>query len=153
MHECKRILNGEVGGAGLWEVQLGTTPEHAGGDCLHVQGAEPETLENESFAQAADAAADGNDPAEGEAAEDEDEEENVAERKEEGATEHGDEGSATEHGEEEKQTRVQIFRATISLRDNWLHRGDALQDMDLHTYAEYVHHIEKRRAGTRPDQE
>ena len=73
--------------------------------------------------------------------------------REEGATEHGDEGSATEDVEEEQQKRVQIFRATISLRDNWLHRGDALQDMDLHTYAEYVYHIEKLAAGARPDQD
>ena len=27
MHECKRILNGEVAGTGLWEAQLGTASE------------------------------------------------------------------------------------------------------------------------------
>ena len=27
---------------------------------------------------------------------------------------------------------------SVSLRDDWLHRGDALQDMDLQTYAEHV---------------
>ena len=29
---------------------------------------------------------------------------------------------------EEKLTKAQIFQVTISLRDDWLHRGDALQD-------------------------
>ena len=65
MHGCKRILNGEVGGAGLWEVQLGTTAESAGGECLQVQGAEHETSEDEILAEGEDAAADGDDPAEG----------------------------------------------------------------------------------------
>ena len=37
---------------------------------------------------------------------------------------------------EEKKASAQIFHITISLRDDWLHRGDALQDMDLQTYAE-----------------
>ena len=106
MHECKRILNGEVGGAGLWEVQLGTTAESAGGDCLQVQGGEHETSEDEILAEGEDGAADGDDAAEGEAGEDEDEEENIAEREEESATEHDDEGSATEHVEEEKHKRV-----------------------------------------------
>ena len=157
MHECKRILNGEVGGAGLWEVQLGTTSETPVGDCVQVQEAEHETSEDE------EAAADGDDPAESDAAEEHDEEENI-EDKEHAAeeqddeenmedTEHGVEVSATEHAKEEKQERVQIFRAGISLRDNWLHRGDALQDMDIHTYAEHVYHIEKPAAGSRPDQD
>ena len=34
------------------------------------------------------------------------------------------------------------------MRDDWLHRGDALQDMDLLTYAE---HIERRRKPIRGD--
>ena len=34
------------------------------------------------------------------------------------------------------------------MRDDWLHRGDALQDMDLQTYAEY---IERRRKPIRND--
>ena len=121
-----------------------------GGDCLQVQGAEHETSEDDILAEGEDAAADGDDPAEGEVAEDEDEDRNIAEKKEENAAKHGDEGSATEHGQEVKQKRVHIFRATISLRDTWLHRGDALQDMDLHTYAAYVYHIEKLAAGARP---
>ena len=37
-----------------------------------------------------------------------------------------------------KETPPQIFQLTISLRDDWLHRGDALQDMDLQTYAEFI---------------
>ena len=37
-----------------------------------------------------------------------------------------------------KKAPPQIFQLTISLRDDWLHRGDALQDMDLQTYAEFI---------------
>ena len=37
-----------------------------------------------------------------------------------------------------KKAPPQIFQVTISLRDDWLHRGDALQDMDLQTYAEFI---------------
>ena len=33
---------------------------------------------------------------------------------------------------------AQSFQRTISLRDDWLHRGDALNDMDLQTYAEFI---------------
>jgi len=50
--------------------------------------------------------------------------------------------------EDLEQTKpVQIFQMTVSLRDDWLHRGDALQDMDLQTYAEYVERIEKPMRG------
>ena len=57
--------------------------------------------------------------------------------------------SATEHGvvednpAEEKKATAQIFHITMSLRDDWLHRGDALQDMDLQTYAEYIERVAK----------
>ena len=52
-----------------------------------------------------------------------------------GATEHGgDEDDAVD----QKKANVQIFQITISLRDDWLHRGNALQDMDLQTYAEFI---------------
>ena len=37
-----------------------------------------------------------------------------------------------------QKTPPQIFQLTISLRDDWLHRGDALNDMDLQTYAEFI---------------
>ena len=43
---------------------------------------------------------------------------------------------------------MQIFQVSIQLHDDWLHRRDALQDMDLLTYAE---HIERRRKPIRGD--
>ena len=73
-----------------------------------------------------------------------------------GATEHSDVdmAGATEHSQNEEEKKKlndtaavceddtkappQIFQLTISLRDDWLHRGDALQDMDLQTYAEFI---------------
>ena len=48
MHECKRILNGEVASGGLWEVQLGTASETAGADCVQVQGLEDEELQEDA---------------------------------------------------------------------------------------------------------
>ena len=52
-----------------------------------------------------------------------------------GASEHTNaKGGAQNH----KKPDVHIFQITISVRDDWLHRGDALQDMDLQTYAEYI---------------
>ena len=71
-----------------------------------------------------------------------------------GSTEHPhvDTAGASEHTETEQETikledeatdreddtkpPPQTFQLTTSLRDDWLHRGDALQDMDLQTYAE-----------------
>ena len=53
---------------------------------------------------------------------------------------------------EDQQTKhkeVQVFQMTISLRDNWLHRGDALQDMDIQTYAELMERVEKPASGSR----
>ena len=45
-------------------------------------------------------------------------------------------------GASDNESRTQILQVTTSLRDDWLHWGDALQDMDLHTNAKY---IERRR--------
>ena len=45
-------------------------------------------------------------------------------------------------------SKAQIFQMTISLRDDWLHRGDALQDMDLQTYAEHIERKAKPLRGT-----
>ena len=57
-----------------------------------------------------------------------------------GASEHTNaEGGAEKH----KKLDVHIFQITISLRDDGLRRGDALQDMDLQTYAEYIQREEK----------
>ena len=55
----------------------------------------------------------------------------------------GDAADARAGQREEKKSQVQIFQMTISLRDDWLHRGDALQDMDLQTYAEHVERQQK----------
>ena len=47
-------------------------------------------------------------------------------------------GGGEEHAVEQKQTSVQVFQVTISLRDDWLHRHDALQDMGFGTYAGHI---------------
>ena len=50
--------------------------------------------------------------------------------------------------EDDTKSPIQIFQITISLRDDWLHRGDALHDMDLHTYAEFIERKAKPIRGT-----
>ena len=63
----------------------------------------------------------------------------------EGAAEHADAAGAAEEkaSAEREKSGPQIFQMTICLRDDWLHRGDALQDMDLHTYAGHIERSEK----------
>ena len=65
-----------------------------------------------------------------------------------------DDTGATTHGGDEdpamdqKKASVQVFQIMISLRDDWLHRGDALQDMDIQTYAEHIERKWKPTRGT-----
>ena len=49
-----------------------------------------------------------------------------------------EQGVSEDDAVDQEKTAPQIFQLTISLRDDWLHRGDALQDMDLQTYAEFI---------------
>ena len=55
---------------------------------------------------------------------------------------------AADYAPEKQATHAQVFQLTISLRDDWLHRGDALQDLDLQTYAEYIERQAKPIRGT-----
>ena len=41
----------------------------------------------------------------------------------------------TDKGSEQAPTALHVFRATTSLIDDWLHRGDALADCDLYLYS------------------
>ena len=49
MHECKRILNNEVAGTGLWEAQLSTANHEGGGEALQIFGG-PEVPADEGAA-------------------------------------------------------------------------------------------------------
>ena len=183
MYECKRILNGEVAGEGLWQTGLSTDGGGEGGDALQVHagdaaddasaGTKKETDDEEGTDEDEDAE-DGS--AQGTSETDGDAErvrvEGVAHNagpEAVGAAEHAEtagqrlsegdgdaesvsgEWAAEAGGQEEASGRkcapVQIFQDTISLRDDWLHRGDALQDLDLQTYAEYVQREEKPMRG------
>ena len=65
---------------------------------------------------------------------------------------------ATEHVEMAKQSRsttgtcrnarTVTFSKTTTLRDDWLHRGPELQDMDSYHYARYIERAEMPRKGT-----
>lgn len=187
MHECKRILNKELAGQGLWQTDLAKTQAHPEGEILEIQpgstekdgaadasnatepsdaeddGTEPthttdgwfcrarrnsdgagaaEHAENTDSAGAAEHA-ENDDGAIVGAASDEREIDEGAPRVQEGTAEGVDGGQAAE-----EKTDAQTFQITISLRDDWLHRGDALQDLDLHTYAEYIQRDFKPVCGT-----
>ena len=181
MHECKRILNKQVAGYGLWHADLAKAQDHQDGEVAQVHGADSDTDDgSDAKVHGADSDTDDGSDATGAAdrsdAEDDDAEtstriahdiEDAAETS--GTTRHAD-GVAAEHtdtvehadisahsadqsehvniGVSKKESKAQIFQVTISLRDDWLHRGDALQDMDLQTYVE---HIERRRKPIRGD--
>ena len=188
MHECKRILNHEVTGHGLWQADLSKCTDQAEGDCLEVHAqptednASTESEENDKDEEDAETqtAADHTKAEQAQQdAENVEEDEEMTDAAEltdtTAAAEHykaeetqqnkesGQEGEGTadaaEHTEtpcaaneenavDQKKTEVQIFQITISLRDDWLHRGDALQDMDLQTYAEHIERKEKPMRGT-----
>ena len=48
-----------------------------------------------------------------------------------------------------KPAPVQLFQVTISVRDDWLHRGPALHDMDLNTYVSRKFNVKRRLSFTR----
>ena len=48
--------------------------------------------------------------------------------------EEGAQGSSTRQTKKSKHARLKLFQVTVSARDDWLHRGPALYDMDLNTY-------------------
>ena len=166
MHECKRILNKQVGGYGLWHADLAKAQDHQDGEVAQVHGADSDTDDGSDATGAADRSDAEDDDAENSSRIAHDIED-AAETS--GTTRHAD-GVAAEHtdsvehadigahsadqsehvkiGVSKNESKAQIFQVTISLRDDWLHRGDALQDMDLQTYVE---HIERRRKPIRGD--
>ena len=160
MHECKRILNGEVAGTGLWEAEVGTASEAQAADVLRVRAGEEDApgdlTEQDSQDDSADAAERSAESAAEEEASDT-ERASAAVRPAEGsaAREASDAEAEADNPPTEEKTaeatkkEVQIFQMTISLRDDWLHRGDALQDMDIQTYAELVERMAKPVAGSK----
>jgi hypothetical protein len=44
--------------------------------------------------------------------------------------------------------KTQMFTKSIAHRDDWLHRGEGLRDMDYYHYARYIERVEKPRKGT-----
>ena len=159
MHECKRILNKQVAGEGLWHADLLKAQDHQDGEVAEVRGAGDDTDNGSDATGVAEdsGSQDGDVDASTRTAQDIED----AELANVGAAEHTDDAEQpaldariadeAEHVQtvaSENKGKVQMFQVTISLRDDWLHRGDALQDMDLQTYAEY---IERRRKPIRGD--
>ena len=112
MHECQRVLNGGTGQIGplrasFAEVVDVVTLAPAAPDDIPAVGTEDR---------------DAGDPRAGE-----DGAEHVAEHG--AAGEVVDEADADECGKSRRP--LQVFSETTSLRDDWLHRGFALADMDL----------------------
>ena len=44
--------------------------------------------------------------------------------------------------------KTEMFTKSIAHRDDWLHRGEGLRDMDYYHYARYIERVEKPRKGT-----
>ena len=44
--------------------------------------------------------------------------------------------------------RTQMFTKSLQHRDDWLHRGIMLRDMDYYHYARYIERVEMPRSGT-----
>ena len=44
--------------------------------------------------------------------------------------------------------KTQMFTKSIAHRDDWLHRGEGLRDMDYYHYARHIERVEKPRKGT-----
>ena len=137
MHECKRMLNNEIAGTGLWEARLPEEDNEQRGQVFQVTAPEQDA-DSDSSTEQTDL---------------EQQEEHIVTVS--GAAEHIAEDGDADHNEEDddcakvrcltdhKHAGVQVFQITTSLRDDWLHRGPALYDMDLNTYASHVERTEK----------
>ena len=162
MHECKRILNNQVAGEGLWHADLAKARDLQEGDVTEVLGARVSMEDGSEHSETDDdsmltdtgavVATEHPDGAEDGAAADLDDTGVATEHSEGAEAEHADDVQQKDCGpdsagpaapEEEAGLKAQIFQVTISLRDDWLHRGNALQDMDLQTYAEYIERAPK----------
>ena len=201
MSKCKRILNKEVAGEGLWQTDLAKCQGQQEGEVFQINPPDQEdddvdegddddegdeVEEHRGVAEHSDCEDKDADAEVADATKYTDDEDIDADGELAASTEHSDGedvdadanmASATEHAEAEEETiktvgkatvqeegtkdsvpmadpmepggdddgvvdpqkaPAQIFQLTISLRDDWLHRGDALQDMDLRTYAEFI---------------
>jgi len=132
MHECKRMLNKEVAGSGLWEARLPDEDNEQSASVVEVivpdQGGDSSDIDDVATTEQQEQC-----PAIPEA----------ASTKEDADVE----GDVEDRSEADPQARncpgVQMFQVTISVRDDWLHRGPALHDMDLNTYVSHVVREEK----------
>ena len=151
MHECKRILNKQVVGEGLWHADLAKAQDNQEGEVaeVHADDGAIDTRVNATNASDHSEVEDDDAVASARAAQYVDDAAEIG-----GVPVHTD-GAEGRTGDDDHQTerdadapdpaqqegtgtKAQIYHVTISLRDDWLHRGDALQDMDLQTYAEYI---------------
>ena len=87
------------------------------------------------------------------------------------ATEHSEDGDATEHAEHSEDDcdevlppamtstdaatsvadasgKTQMFTKSVAHRDDWLHRGSTLRDMDYYHYSRYIERVEMPRSGS-----
>jgi len=121
MAEAKRLLNGDVLCSGLWFAASSSA-------------AEPEPLQDFGVITANDSEEDG------EKAENNSENIDTSQLFDGGAPEPADKSAKEPPA---KKQRLQQFTAGTSVRDDWLHRGDALQDVDFYHYIEYIERQKK----------
>ena len=174
MHECKRLLNGEVAGTGLlFAARASDRQDVMTVSCFNVQSAEATNDEPHDDASNSDSDATGDNAhndsssagfATEHATRPEDDNASAQHRI---ATNHADDDeqhdpkptcpnethdtNATKHAKDgvtNASARSITFSKTFTPRDDWLHRGNRLQDLDLHHYVRYITRMEKPRQGT-----
>ena len=146
MHECQRVLNGETSQTGPLQASftevvdvVTLAPEIA------ETGSEARELVARVTAGDLSASADGGvpEPADGDGA---------AHGEGSGVEEPADGDIAAHGGDEEagdkevgasgaSRTQLQVFTETTGLRDDWLHRGFALADLDLYQYSIVIERV------------
>ena len=174
MHECKRILNKQVPGAGLWHASLAsgrdrdTVLEFRGGGPQVVNATEtlPSALSKE---EQSDDDADYEEDSKPIAGEPPEQDAGAAEILNEGVpmsvplsqedsqrvapkakdNHHEDNSDGPAAASKDKRKKLQVFQVTVSVRDDWLHRGPYLHDMDLNTYVCVIDRVEKPLRGVR----
>ena len=165
MHECKRLLNNETAGQGLlFAARSSGGHKDVPMNAFFLEQEKPdapdETVEETAAEEGGDAIEPPRHEDEGDAGEhranaDEDiATEHVAEPCNEdlsGVAEHSQDAEAdiaTEHVVPSRTAKTLTFSKTFSPRDDWLHRGAELQDVDQYHYYRYFERVEMPRRGT-----
>ena len=157
MHECKRTINHSTAAEGLLMAHSKQSKNTSMDAFLVPMDTEPEATQRRKRKRRPDEeeSAAGEDDADNKEQEEPETENSDAESEREGTEESEDDQvlPAAVTGREAagsvasiKETK-QMFHKSLSHRDDWLHRGMRLQDMDYYHYARHIERVELPRTG------